>query len=94
MAQDEVLTLCFDALLGLHEQAEARRVDEVELGDVDDQRIAALLGEVDQRGAQRRGGAELEVATNAHDGTPLVVFDRERDCRLGRSIVASHGTGE
>lgn len=90
VAQDETLTLGFDALFRLYEQAEPGRVDEVERFDVDHKRVATLLREIDQRGAQRGSRAEFEVTRDSHDCTPVVVLDRERDRRLSRSVVGSH----
>ena len=51
------------------QQAQAGRVDEPERGQIDDERIASLLREVDERAAQsRRRGSELELAADGHDG--------------------------
>ena len=46
------VTLTFDALLRLYEEAQAGGIDEPERGQIDDDRIASLLREVAQGRAQ------------------------------------------
>jgi len=86
--QHEAVTLRFDPLLRLHQEAQAGRVDELEIGEIDHERIAALLGEFDQRAAERRGRPELQVAADRDDGAVFGVLDGDRnhwfECRLVR----------
>src|SRR5262249_29914244 len=90
VAQHEPVALRLDALLRLHEQAQTGRVDELEVGEVDNERVATLLREFDQRPAQGRGGTELQVASDSHDRAGATVLDGDRDHGLERGIVGCH----
>jgi len=89
--QHQAAALCFEALLGLHEQADARRVDEVDAFQVEHETPAALVREVEQRGAQGSGGAELELAAHGHDGLAVAALDREGEAGVLVDPVGSHG---
>jgi anti-sigma regulatory factor (Ser/Thr protein kinase) len=55
------------ALLGLDEQADAGRVDEVDPRQVDDDRRGSAIAEVEERVAQRCRSSDVELAGNQHD---------------------------
>jgi hypothetical protein len=74
-----------EALLRLHQQAEARGIDELERGQIDDDRIACFLREIAEHRSQRGGRSELELAADRDDCSSVVArhLDGERGRTLG-----------
>jgi len=64
-----------------HNRAQARRVDEREVGNVDGNGRA---GDLDERISQRRGVDDVELSVEHDDVPALVVRDIEREKRGGQ----------
>ena len=62
LAQHELRSLCFEALLGLHEQADAGRVDEVDRRQVQSDAWRAVMRESEEDASQFTRGAVFEFA--------------------------------
>jgi hypothetical protein len=78
------------------QNADRSRVDEADLGEVDDQLDPPGGEEIDEGPLERRGGGEVEVAFDRNDARPLVglaMTDRKRDraCLSGLGDESSFG---
>ena len=89
-AEHERAPLRLEPLLGLHEQADPGRVDELDAREVEHERVGIRLREIRECSTERTGRAELELTADDDDRFPVAALDRQRQLHL---IVGAHARG-
>jgi hypothetical protein len=76
--QPQLAVVLFGAALRADQRTEARRIEEIDLGEIDDQPVIAATRRFDERRTNRRRGGDVEASAELEDARSVDDADVER----------------